>query len=893
MIAHNLPPQPTPFVGRRDELAEIARLLADPACRLLTLTGPGGIGKTRLALEAVRKFADSDPVGAHGHAPLQSFSDDIYFIPLQPLTSPDFMVSTIADAIGLQFYGERDPRIQLVDYLRDKPWLLVLDNFEHLLDGVDLLAEILKHPPEVKLLVTSRERLNLREEWVLDIGGLNYPASEAETNIEDYAAVELFVQHAQRVNARFAMKNANKRSIVRICHLVGGMPLGIELAAAWARALSCQQIAHEIARSLDILQTPARNVEPRHRTMRAAFEPTWERLSEDERDVFMKLSVFRGGFTHEAADVVAGASVHVLSALVDKSLLRVDAKERYEMHELLRQFGEKRLESSGKAEATRDSHMNCFADFMVRREAEIRGFRQLTVLDEIEADFNNVRIAWLRTVQQKNSTTITKFLESLRSFCIMRARHQEGEELFRGAQKQFASDTPDQPPIWGRIITCRGWIQLLGGLVPLDAVQAQLEQPLAIARTHDDRAEIALCQWLLGIIAHWTGNQESAIAYLEHALAGYRALDDRALMGHVLAWIGTCQLNTDDALEFFRQAHELSREVGDLEMIAWNLTNMGVKKFLANHLLEAAANFQEALANHDVVRNAKGTMTSMYLLSQCAFLAGEFEKATAQAEDLLAMAINLNVSRYKKYALATLAIISILRAQDSRRERQLCEEMLIPPDVIEYRYYFYVMAHMGITISAFTTGEYQTARRHYQAQLQFGLPVSDDLFCLPACLSVGALMLAHEGESTRAVELLGLVFNHPRSATGWLEKWPLLNNVRTQLEAELGSAAYAAAWERGASFDMVETVRKLQADFGEPGQSAATQLADGVARPLNERELEILRLVAAGMSNKEIAQHLVITVNTVKWYVSEILSKMHVANRTQAVAHARALGMLS
>lgn len=267
----------TSFVGRAEELSSIAVLLADPNCRLLTLVGPGGIGKTRLALEAARPFSST------------------HFVSLQPLTSPDFVVSAIADTIGLQFYSGADPKQQLLDYLREKSGLLVLDNFEHLLDGATLLSEMLAAASEIRLLVTSRERLNLVEEWALDIGGM-----------EEESAVELFVQQAQRAKVGFSLTDQNSAAVEHICRLVGGMPLALELAASWVRALSCDAIANEIERSLDILETPARNTEPRHRTMRAAFKPTWERLTDHERDVFMKLSVFRGGFTREAAQAVAG-----------------------------------------------------------------------------------------------------------------------------------------------------------------------------------------------------------------------------------------------------------------------------------------------------------------------------------------------------------------------------------------------------------------------------------------------------------------------------------------------------------------------------------------------------------------------------------------------------------
>jgi predicted ATPase len=290
-VVKGLELQLTPFVGRENERLRITELMADPTCRLLTLVGPGGIGKTRLASEAARQFANA------------------YFIPLQSLNTPDLIPSMFAKSLGFQFYTGSEPIQQLLDYLREKAYVLLLDNFEHLLEGVTLLSQILAYAPHVQLLVTSRERLNLVEECVLDLEGLPYPASELEADIGQYGAVDLFVQHARRVKASFQLSEEYRPAVARICRLVGGMPLGIELAASWVRVLSCTAIANEIEHNLDILQTSARNVEPRHQTMRGVIDQSWQLLSDTERAVYMKLSVFRGGFTREAAELVAGTSL--------------------------------------------------------------------------------------------------------------------------------------------------------------------------------------------------------------------------------------------------------------------------------------------------------------------------------------------------------------------------------------------------------------------------------------------------------------------------------------------------------------------------------------------------------------------------------------------------------
>src|SRR5262249_33390397 len=273
----------------------IASQLAQPDVRLLTIVGLGGIGKSSLALQCATAIAER-------------FRDGVYFVPLAPVMSTDFLVSAIAETIGCATQGQADPQAELMSCLHDKQTLLVLDNFEHLLEGGDVLGLIIQRAPGVKLLVTSQERLNLHGEWVFDLHGLPVPASEHDPTIEQSSAVQLFVQHARRVRAGFTLTAANTPFVARICRLTAGLPLGIVLAAAWARSLSCQEIAAEIAANFGFLTSTQRDLPERHRSLQAVFDSTWGRLSGQERDVFAKLTVFHGGVRRPAAEVVAGAS---------------------------------------------------------------------------------------------------------------------------------------------------------------------------------------------------------------------------------------------------------------------------------------------------------------------------------------------------------------------------------------------------------------------------------------------------------------------------------------------------------------------------------------------------------------------------------------------------------
>ena len=345
---HNLPPQTTPFIGRAEELARIAALMSDPNCRLLTLTGPGGAGKTRIALQAAQ-------------TQLATFSNGVYFVPLAPIGDPASLVAAIADAVGFSFFSQATgdeqsmQQRQLLNFLSQKHLLLVLDNFEQLLPAAGLLVDILRAAPRVKILVTSRERLSLQDEWALSIGGMRVPATlDSPEGVEAYSAVQLFVHNARRAVVGFSLSEAERPFAVRVCQLVEGLPLGLELAAAWVKSLSCREIAEEIERSLDFLTTPLRDVPARHHSLRAVFEYSWRLLTEPQQTAFRRLSVFSGGFDREAALAVAGAALPILTALVDKSLLYRRESGRYELHEVLRQYARRKTrEHAGR----RDGHV--------------------------------------------------------------------------------------------------------------------------------------------------------------------------------------------------------------------------------------------------------------------------------------------------------------------------------------------------------------------------------------------------------------------------------------------------------------------------------------------------------------------------------------------------------
>ena len=411
---HNLPPQSTPFIGRAGEVAQIEQLLSNPDCRLLTLLGSGGIGKTRIAVEAVKRIFDSaTPLTATLQSPvsnLQSpipspqFTDGICFVSLASVGTAELLLVAIAQSLGLETTS-RDLSAQVVAYLRPRKVLLILDNFEHLLDGAERVADFLHRAPHVKALVTSRQRLHLLEEWLLPVAGLGL-----EGGVTSEAA-ELFLRSARRVHTSFRA-DGQEETIATICRQAEGMPLAIELAASWVRVMSCAEISQQMRQNLDFLTTRLRNLPERHRSLYALFDQSWRLLSPDEQRVLAGVSVFQGGWTlagatrvlavdegfgptlvHDAVTAHGRAIHHLLLALVDKSLVQ-SVEERFRIHELVRQYAAEQLAASGEEESIRQHHFNTFLDLARTADAQVRGPAVVAWFARLEAEQDNLRAAW-------------------------------------------------------------------------------------------------------------------------------------------------------------------------------------------------------------------------------------------------------------------------------------------------------------------------------------------------------------------------------------------------------------------------------------------------------------------------------------------------------------------
>ena len=625
----NLPLPTTLFVGREAELARLNDLLRDPASRLIVLIGLAGTGKTRLALQV-----------AHGN--LDRFPHGVFFVSLAPLTSTEMIIASLGSAVGFQFHEAAEPQEQLLRYLRERQMLLVLDNFEHLMEGAGLLSAILQAAPGVQILVTSRERLNLQGEWVFEVEGLPYPSSSEESNlerIEAYGAVQLFLQNALQVRPTFRLNEENREWVVRICQLTEGMPLGIELSAAWVRVLSCQQIAREIESNLDFLKASARDFPERHRSLRAALDHSWNLLSKQERRVFQRLSVFRGGFRREAAQEVTGAGLEELTSLLDKSLLKRIEEERYDLHELVRQYAASHLQSDTQEDGrVHERHSSYYAALLEEWEEKIASPRQMEALAEMDAEIDNVRVAWnwMVTHPHGQMANIAKSLHSLWRFHDIRGRFRDGEVLMRQVATMLktlneteATQSAERSILLGRVLAEQGYFCAYLGRY--EEAREVLGQSLTLLRASADQAALAHTLAVLGYMKARLGEFQEARAHAEESLAIYRALGDHDRMLYCLVTLSYIHLSQGAYKKAYALAIEglaISRDIlGDPLATEHCLLSLSSAASYLGQYAEAKRWAEESLQISKAINHRPGIGETLKLLGMIAHKLGQTDHA--------------------------------------------------------------------------------------------------------------------------------------------------------------------------------------------------------------------------------------------------------------------------
>jgi predicted ATPase/transcriptional regulator with XRE-family HTH domain len=637
----DLPVPPTPLIGRERELKTVIQQLNDHHCRLLTLTGPGGVGKTRLALEIAHQLQEV-------------FENGVYFIELAGVNSPDFIVYAIANKLGLVSSGSDDPRDQLSNFLHGKQMLLVLDNLEHLQKGVGLLGELLERTEKIKLLTTSRESLNLRAEWVFGVQGLPLPHDPLATEIETSSAVKFFVRCAKQAHVDFELKDEERSSVLRICQLVEGFPLGIELAATWVRVLSCAEIAQEIERSINFLSTTVRDVPERHRSMEAVFNHSWDLLANDEQKVFMKLSIFRGGFTRRAAEQVSGATLPLLSALTDKSLLYRAVGERYDLHDLLRQYARERLLASGDFDHTSNQHLKYFLEFVEQAESNLQGGKQLYWLNRLERDHDNLRAAleWsLRPVETLDEKTrgqeeqiaqeSLKLSGKLYLFWKRRDHWGEGRKWLQRSLSQVKG-LPASPE-YARALNAA--VLLAVEQADTNTAQRLSEENLSVSRKLGNRHCLASALGSKGLVLWKQKDFATARDSCEEGLAIFRELGDEFAVADALHFLGHIAINQNEyeaARSYLQESLDISQGLQNQIGVTEVLGDLGLLAYLQKDHSAAYKYLEESLAGFREAGSLPGIESALNRLGDLARYQGDYEQAGKLYSESLALYRNMN-----------------------------------------------------------------------------------------------------------------------------------------------------------------------------------------------------------------------------------------------------------
>lgn len=749
---HNLPPASTPLVDREEERAALLQRLDEPACRLLTIVGLGGIGKSRLAL-------------AVAQAAVHDFLDGVFYVPLAPLTSAQDLATTIADTVQAP-PGNRSAKDELLDFLEDKEVLLLLDNYEHLLPDVSLVKLILNRCLNVKMLVTSRARLQLRSEWLYDLTGM---AVDGDSDGAPAPAAELFLYHARRVQSNLEITKPVLAAITEVCEAVEGLPLAIELAAAGVRQQSTEEIAKYVRRAVPDLSTNERDVPQRHRSIAAAFDHSWNLLRREERRVLASLALFRSGFSFEAATQVAKANNAVLASLVEKCLLHADTADRYSMHELLRQYA---VQKAASVELDLDDvatrHMRYYAGLLASEPPGTPAARQKTA-----ENLDNIRLAWDTAVQRASHADLVPMLLPVVIFYYGRRRwHEEAQRRLAAAVDaiRVRDDVarPEVQRVLGRLTASLGWF------------------------TDDPEMFFQLT--------------DEGVKLLRPLGPGFHLAWALSFRGDASYAIG----RPEAALADLKESRTLFEEMGELLGLSAPLNSLTqVYGFLGDY--EAAESYgEECIAVSDQIGLQKMSSIVRSHLSNAMRATGDYERAESLAREALAIADEIGSTEHRIISLIRLAEVEFDSGRYESAEERLAT-LLNMPELATEQPLYQVHALTVFARLCQTLGRIDEAQKHLQRALGEALEMRA-IEILPRVLMAVAITLEDDAPALVAELLLALSDHRYSDAEIKAEATERLQHLAARLDKAVLTAARRQArdadlWKLAEGLELREQTR--------------------------------------------------------------------------------------
>jgi predicted ATPase/DNA-binding SARP family transcriptional activator len=842
-----IPIPTTPFVGRKNDLAEIAQLLHDPACHLLTLLGPGGIGKTRIAIQTAQDQREAFPYG-------------VFFIPLAGVQSRRAMLLTILEALDMALHSsepmEQDELIKiLVDYLLLKKVLLVLDNFEHLIDEASVIGKMIANAPDLKMMVTSRQQLNLAGEWIKEIHGMSYPKDEPlePATIQGYSAVQLFIQSAKRAQAGFQVASNDYSALVQITRLVEGTPLALELAAAWVRVLSLPEIASEIECSLDFLASDLQDIPKRQRSIRAIFEHSWQLLTGSEQQAFAQLSVFHQPFTRQAAEEITGITLRDLLVLMSKSLLQRTEDNRYEMHSLLHFYTAQKLNDyPDLAVNVHENHCNYYLNLLAGFDNALKGGFQKQAITEISVDILDIKAAWNWAVDQHRIALLYRSVESLDNFHEYQMHLGDAEAAIDKAIKVFSVNPGlEENRLLVRLYAIQAFtktnLQEIRNLAEkslaiisdtqLEPKISKYDQAMAFAsngfayftsknykkakefydQSIDLFDQIGEYYWKSNVIIDLANlevekaNYNGALEYAEQSLQIKRKLEDQYGIANLLRGIGNgigyFLDNYDKAIQILYDGAQVYRSFGDMIGIALSLECIDDAMVLQGRFAELFPLRLEKLRIYQQMGNTIQVFHSKSNIGEAFQHLGDFAQAENYGREgftgLSGAGILLSEEEGFSILSLGLTLLTLRKFSEARELFMRLQNLEIVYSPLSWK----SIANYGLCMADTMDEKFLQARNHIQMAIKLIREQKHNIYILYV-ISAAALLLAYQGEYERAVELYALVTRHPFAANSvWFQD--MYEKPILLASANLSPDTITAAQARGRSLKIWETVGQL------------------------------------------------------------------------------------